>query len=794
MDNSKLTKLLRQKNPNLEEVLLCDEILTFYRMSVGNIVQYFKQKSTIQRMYQLMRRSQNFQVVRKISSLHISPNTTILHEVLVDQDLFTDLLKTLDKPNEVHRYVLGAVASIIQKMFENWPKDTFSLFNRTVDNYIRLIKNSHIPGIYHLLSRIVTDPEIQSNAGEPFVWMLYMVIMDEHGPGWRVPYYVQQCACYNSSVVKLDSLQRCQVLSLLNLYFNDNIDDKSEIFNAVTNGIPLMLQDAADDRERAFVFKLGLTLNPNEALGLSALSIINCFKSNDLLLQFAVMYITAFEVNVGFRSLELFLYRLLAKEKQNNFVVLATAKLILSLVDETKDQPFMRNIKQIIGHLCSKKKTVANRAFRTILMISAEGYETDFETDNDDDMVQDVDLMFDRIVIDQKFINQLQTKATSIENNQTFVPLYSLKELVKKDDISKMEKLFKTLNKLDVKLHKEQMSQVNKVSIYDARNKKIDESSEVELDDDFLLSPPKQQISKSSSLPIKNNKTSLPPSNSGRRDSNPQLYKDDDIIELEEIDVTDTLPPYLVDAEVPFQQEMQRSGPLTIQESLKEPIPLVEVSKNCKPAPKNFFLSPLSPRTQLRRNSQNSYDSDSGAFSPAKRRGSNPFSDKDSRNRKGEKSPRKRNSKQINERKFKEQFEIASDSEDAKDSIEIHEAKHKQIKINTENKPQNRQRKFTIENVLSNLFIDREKEKKKPTLNRKVLIVEVFERTTKLKLCQLDTFEFYSSMPKSLSADSRRESEKKNREQHSEKETQESQTKHRRRRSQSKPADSNTKV
>ena len=220
--------------------------------------------------------------------------------------------------------------------------------------------------------------------------------------------------------------------------------------------------------------------------------------------------------------------------------------------------------------------------------------------------------MFDRIAVDQKFISQLQTKATSIENNQTFIPLYSLKELIKKDELSRMEKLFNSINKLDVKLHKEQIIPINKVNIFDARNRKIEESNEVELDDDFLISPQKPQISKSSSLPIKNIPQNPPLSN--RRSSNPQILNeviDDEIIELEEIDVTDTLPPFLAENDVAFQQEMQRSGPLTIQESLKEPIPLVEVSKNCKPAPKNFFLSPLSPRTQLRRNSQNSNDSSS---------------------------------------------------------------------------------------------------------------------------------------------------------------------------------------
>ncbi|EAX87873.1 hypothetical protein TVAG_293360 [Trichomonas vaginalis G3] len=749
---TKIDTLLEDPKVTVEELLKCDDIQGLYRMNSPKLVSFLTQPNTIKEMFNILKKSNNFQFVRKILGLHISPNTTIIHTIIESGNLVDSLLSVLACENEIHRYVTGAVASIVLKMFENWPRDTYNILSSTSNNYNRLIKASHIPGIFHLLNRFVTDSETQ-NSGKIFVWILYLSLMDEHGPGCKVPNTVVSSPCYNKKPLRLQPIHRSKCLELLCAYFNEFIDDSTDIFNAVNTGLPLLLQDSSDDHERAMVFKLGLTLNPNQVLGLAAVSIVNCFKSSDILLQYSLLYITAFEVNIGYKSIELFLYRLLSSKSYNNFVMIAASKMLASIIAESHDRILIENVKQIVGHCFQKESSLAMKSFRSSLLIATKGEEIDTESETSGDRVDESAFMFDRIKIDQSFISSLQSKANVIDQNKSFVPQFSVRELWRGDDIPKMEKLFRTLEKIDYTSKKAQQK-------------------------------PQSQQQKPKEQPKEQ-----PPQ---RKPALRQIQSDDEEFALEEIEVTDPAPPqtqisFPPSPGRPFVEISSGSGPLTVQESTKEPRPLVEVPKDFKPIPKVLHLNPASPRVALRRNADPFAEKVSPRSngskkhetpnrkrpSPLKRDAISSDSDSDSEDSssddyeyeyveidedeqdeimgKAKKNEAPKKDEPQNIQKVREMIYnqlSKSSSENSKDVNKSEKSSKSDKTKNSESKRNSPKKsskgKYNIEKVVDDMFI--EPTMKKPTLNRRVLVVEVPERVVKLKVCLLDCFDDLSSV------------------------------------------------
>ena len=715
--NSYLNTLLAMDDPPLERVLMCTEVQAFFRMNVQSVVSFFKKTETIKKMYTLLETSKDFQIITKILALHRSPNKAIVREISKNQELLTMLCKILENKAEVSRYVFGAVASILQICFDNWTKETFSLFNETLNNYMRLIKVSHLPGVFACLNKFATSPE-SNISGKPFIWMLFLALIDSHGPGCRVPPYVTQCKCYNSSMGRLEIAQRCRVLQLMNAYFSVNSIEFSEIFKAVSTALPLLLQDASNDYEISLVFKLGLRLDYNSAMSLSAMSVINCYKSSDILIQFSLMYMTEFDVNVSYRSIELFIYRMLEKKRYNNFVTVALANLVQALVNEKKDKSFIENVREIVCQFCENGETCAIRAFRTAMFMATEGLDPMKE--DSCTVADEVDQMMSYVIVHDKLIQKLQAKAKEIDSNEIYTPIFDVKGLWKKEEIAKMEKLYKTISKLRFKNVTRRPSYLPpKTTKFDIKTSGNDFKSDGDIELEEIEISPKSKKS----------------STTFRSDD-----EDDDIIQLKEIDVTDPVPfsrnYFPPSPGRPISTELDDNDPLTTLELMKEPIPLTQLPNDVKPIPK-------SPRK--RRESLNDDDEDE-----AKKTSSDNFVELDSAKDLEELQLNDEddisNIDQVRDMIFK-QLSGKNATRDTKPvkKTSPSEAEAEKPHTNDPVSPPAAKKgpcgNCKIENVVTDMYIENPGERKKPVLNRKVLVVEVFEKTTKLKLCMLDTFE-----------------------------------------------------
>ena len=705
-NRSRVEDILNSGHPTVEELLKCSDIQDFYRTNNLKLVNFLKKPENIKLMYKLIRQSKDFQSVRKVLCLHISPNQTILKTTAVNTELVDALLQNLDYENEVHRYVIGIVASIILKMFENWPSDTYRLLNNSRQGYSRLLKNIHVPGIFHLLNRFVTDSEAQTT-GKTIVWIIYLALIGDHGPGCRVPPTVSNAICYGCRITKLNQVQRCKAIELLCSYFSEFLEI-TDILNAVNNSLPLLLQDAYDDYERSLVFKLGLTLDPNQALGISAVTIMNCFKSSDLLTQYALLYITLFKVNVINRAVEIFLYRLLTSNKFNNFVIIAAAKMIASIVIELADESLMENLKQIICYCFKKEETLASRSFRTVFLAAANGISLNLESPKAAKQVKETYLMKDDVKINMDLIKLLQEKANGISSNKEFVPDYSIRGLLPSDEIEKLKKMFNNVERF-----------VKPQQTAPKKQTKQKYVAPKEDSDDFVL----EEIDVSPMKP--------PPR---------QIQSDDeDEIFLEEIDIVDPPPPSPRTSFPPspgrqFIEIPEDKAPLTMQELLKEPRPREEVPKDFKPTPKIIHLSPLSPRASYRRDTD-PFNDKFDSVTPKK------LEKKIKQKNKAASSSSSDSSKDDYDYEYELNDEDTPEIKDAKAMIQ----RHLELKKKAAEEPVKKVQtpKFKIETVVSDMYIDTPK--KKPVLNRRVLVVEVPQKVQKLKICCLDSFDDLSS-------------------------------------------------
>lgn len=77
--------------------------------------------------------------------------------------------------------------------------------------------------------------------------------------GCELPYKLTIYQTLEQPPPKICREQRIGILTTLFAYFTE-FSTQNELYEATSNGLPLFLQDAYDDNERALIFKLGLFL------------------------------------------------------------------------------------------------------------------------------------------------------------------------------------------------------------------------------------------------------------------------------------------------------------------------------------------------------------------------------------------------------------------------------------------------------------------------------------------------------------------------------------------------------
>ena len=441
-----LSLLKASPNPSVEDLVNCPDIIQIFKSGNQQLLDIFLTTNGIKELIHLLQNTNQFQVARRILQLFTMRDSPLLHELINSFEHTEDLVSIFDKIQIIHSYTIGAITQILFTALDSYPGDFYECLNNSRTIIPKIVKNIEYTSVYYLCTQIV----ITSIEAQTFCWFLFISLMGDHGPGCAVPKAFAYDPATSIPPIHLNPAMRKKILELL-FSFLYEFPDTCDFYNDISVALPLILQDASDDYERSLVFKLGLRLNINEAIAYSAQSVLNCLKSSDLLIQYALYYIYSFGIIIRSSSVELILYRLLHRQP-NNFVLNLLAKMIQSIIegDSTSDHDnsdLTETLQMIIADAFQDKDVSSTilRAFRACLFLSAEGNDVDAEGTQIVDQINEFNKDPHIMEVDHDYIQQLKNNAETITKSQTFMPVYNVSKLWKPDTYKKMAEKFKSL-------------------------------------------------------------------------------------------------------------------------------------------------------------------------------------------------------------------------------------------------------------------------------------------------------------------------------------------------------------
>ena len=598
-----------QSNVSIPSILRCPDLQSEYRSKNRKLIDILTKSQNVHKIIDVLHTTKDFQTARRILGICISPVQIFLNQFAEELEYTEHLLEILAKPKSSHRYVFGIIMQILLKAFDFFPDQMIDIFNSSRKCYTLIVGAIHFPAIFHFSSRLVLRREDMST----FVWVIFAALMDAHGTGPTIPSDVTKDIAHNAVIPRLTPVQRQKAIEVLCIYFNE-FGNNSSLYELVSKAVPLMLQDASDDQERALVIRLGLNLEPNEALGYSVLSVVNCFKSLDILLQYSILYIAAFNVMIGNKSIEFFVYRLL-KRPANNFVLIACAAMIRHVIEvDPRNSELAKNIQQIIDHAYANNPLMKSNmmlAFRAELAQAAEGNEMDPESNDCWRQLESVQRRKGG-KYNQALIDDFSKKDKQImESNDVFRPQFNVKQLWKSPETyAAMSSFFKTVTRLP---HLEQSVTISRPlpppspkrtpkkqqislspktkNLNDLRRTHSDDEVDIDdADDDdgpHTFDPTLPKLNLTNTYTRQPYNSIIIASDDDEEEEVFEEEEDDDFADLPEIDVQESY-------ELFQSRQQEAAGPLTDTETLSEPLPTEALEKGQKPIPK---LNPESPRS-----------------------------------------------------------------------------------------------------------------------------------------------------------------------------------------------------
>lgn len=432
---------------NLTALLKCVDIQSAFRSKKKNLIKHLDAPEVVHKLIDILHSTNDIQILKNILGLFTSPNAVLLKYLSDDLRFSEHLLEVLDKTGRTQLYVIGIVMQILVRAFDSWDERLFYLFNISMKNYSRIALNLHLPAVFHFVSRLISKQHDVAT----FIWIVFMALMDDHGTGSKIPVSVNEKVVNNFTLTHLKPLQRLRALEVLCMYFNENNFDE-DIYIAVSVAIPLMLQDSSDDLERSWVIRLGLNLEPSQALGYSVLSVINCFKSADILIQYCLLYVSEFNVVISNKSVECFVHRLLKKEP-NNFVLIATTTMIRELLRiDPRNEELKTNLKNIVLYAYSTYnhlKSMIMESFKVDILSAIQGDIFDPENHNCANLIKKYKTDKLGSCTNINLIKEYDTKDKEISQNNSLLPHFDVRHLWRPTEYyNQMQKVFRSVDRL----------------------------------------------------------------------------------------------------------------------------------------------------------------------------------------------------------------------------------------------------------------------------------------------------------------------------------------------------------
>ena len=529
-----MNELLQKRNITIQELVKQQELQFEYRTKNPKVLDVIMKQESIQYLIDTFQHSVDKVILKRILGLCISPNIMIISEIGHNPVLTTEFLSVLKNPSSYHRFILSSICHVFIRICELQTDAVFRNLYNSKEMLFDILSSLHIPAVFQLAAKLILYRE----KAIPFGWLILRCLLDEHGLGCNLPIKILSLGAFGGYEVnqpKLYREQRIRCIELLILFFTQPCFGGNDLFNSVSDALPLLLEDAGDDEERSVVFKISLLMNPSSAMGYSAVSIINSLTCEDCLLVTALQYITQFDVLIGPRSMELFVYRILHRKSVNNFVLLNAASMIAKCVQmQKRNMDLQSNLRGLLFR-CYKVDglPLVTRAFKAVFLAAADGYDLDPLSKNGFDEVYEartLDEPTDPEIEDR--IREYRANARAIDEKRASIsPIFDARTLWR-EEAPKIAAKYKTVDRL------------------------------------YISQPmPPESVPGTPS-----SKCSRRRSSSSKKSIN---SSSDDGYFLEEIEVTETYPYQqmefreIVDVKTPPKE----LPPITVQEASKEPLP-----------------------------------------------------------------------------------------------------------------------------------------------------------------------------------------------------------------------------
>jgi len=426
---------------SLVELLHCEDLFNEIKLENQFLIQHLTGSVRYKEIVSFFHKANDPFLLRRIISLFTINNSFLLPCVVESVELLDYLVSILEIPQKYHNYVVGSVTNILSTALDFFPNEFAQVAHQSPILYCYLIENLHYSSVFQFCGLYVS----KSVDVQPFIWCLFKSLMDGHGIVSHVSIQNES----NSYPKKIPPIIRKSCIDLMVIYFCQ-VGNYPDIYTSVSESLPLLLLDSSDDTERSLVFKLGLLMNPNTVLAMSALSILNCLKSEDILIQYAIHYLKEFNVIVPDPALELFLYRIM-KRTPNNFVLKATCKLLMNIIDiNGKDSSIIQSIFIIVEDYLDKLYTLPQiiKAYSYCLLNIAQGCVSDLESEAFSGFINNYSVSSISKENRDQLLFKLQESSKTIEDDNTIcVPQFSLHSLCP-DQINVLTGHYQNINKL----------------------------------------------------------------------------------------------------------------------------------------------------------------------------------------------------------------------------------------------------------------------------------------------------------------------------------------------------------
>lgn len=487
-----MEELLSRPNVGIEEIIKHPDIQFEYRTKNKKVLKIIMEEKSLIFLIDTFQNSLDKVILKRILGLFISPNTMIISEIGQNFKLTTKFLSVLKNPTTYHRFILSSICNVFIRIIDLQRQQVFKNIYSSNELLYLIMQTLHFPAVFQLAAKII----LCGDSAISFGWLLLKTLLDEHGLGCSLPMKSAKLPVFNSKVPeasnKLYREQRIRAIELLILLFTQQFLQSFELFSATSNALPLLLQDAGDDRERSVVFRVGLSLRPSAALGYSAVSIVNSLACSDELLVAALQYITRFGVLVGPRSIELFVYRILHRKTANNFVMLCTASMVAKCVKlQNRNIELQSNLRDLLFR-CFKVDglSLLIRSFKGILIEAAKGEEIDPLSRHGMEKVKEARTLDEPINAEiEDRIREYRAKARAIdEGRSSIAPIFDAMTLWR-EDAKKIASSFDKVEKLNISIPLPQFSSLNSPSSKCSRRRVSGQKADVSLseEEEFFL-------------------------------------------------------------------------------------------------------------------------------------------------------------------------------------------------------------------------------------------------------------------------------------------------------------------